>query len=90
MGDRKVVKSEKLPPEVVKVAQKMKAGEVSGLIPLGTAWTIIRVNAHTPPGKATFAEVKAKLTDDLQKQKYEHLRVGLDKRLHEGAQIQEL
>jgi parvulin-like peptidyl-prolyl isomerase len=90
MGDRKVVKSEKLPPEVVKVAQKMKAGEVSGLIPLGTAWTILRVNAHTPPGKATFAEVKAKLVDDLQKRKYEQLRVGLDKKLHENAQIEEI
>ena len=90
MGNRKVVKAEKLPPEVVKVAQKMKVGEVSGLIPLGTAWTIIRVNAHTPPGKATFAEVKVRLMGDLQKQKYEQLRVGLDKKLHQNAQIQEL
>ena len=90
MGDRHVVKSEKLPPEVVKVAQKMKAGEVSGLIPLGTAWTIIRVNAHTPPGKAKFVEVKARLMTDLKKQKYEQLTVGLDKRLHENAQIQEM
>jgi parvulin-like peptidyl-prolyl isomerase len=90
MGDRKVVKSENLPPEVVKIAQKMKPGEVSGLIPLGTAWTILRVNAHTPPGKKTFAEVKANLMDSLQKQKSEQLRVGLDKRLHQNAQIQEL
>jgi peptidyl-prolyl cis-trans isomerase SurA len=90
MGDRKLVKSEKLPPEVVKVAQKMKPGEVSGLIALGTAWTIVRVNAHTAPGKATFAAVKATLMSDLQKQKYEQLRVGLDKRLHQNAQIQEL
>ncbi len=51
MGDRKVVKSEKLPPEVVKVAQKMKAGEVSGLIPLGTAWTIIRVKCAHAAGE---------------------------------------
>ena len=90
MGDRKVVKSEKLPPEVVKVAEKMKPGEVSGLIPLGTAWTIIRVNAHTPPGKATFEAAKAELMTDMQKRKYEQLRVGLDKRLHQNAQIQEL
>ena len=90
MGDRKVVKSEKLPPEVVKVAEKMKPGEVSGLIPLGTAWTIIRVNAHTPPGKATFEAAKAELMADMQKRKYEQLRVGLDKRLHQNAQIQEL
>ena len=90
MGDRKVVKSGNLPPEVVKVAEKMKPGEVSGLIPLGTAWTIIRVNAHTPPGKATFDAAKAELMTDMQKRKYEQLRVGLDKRLHQNAQIQEL
>ncbi len=90
MGDRHVVKSDKLPPEVVTVAQKMKPGEVSGLIPLGTAWTIIRVNVHTPPGKATFAAVKATLMTDLQKQKFEQLRVGLDKKLHQNAQIQEM
>ena len=90
MGDRKVVKSGNLPPEVVTVAEKMKPGEVSGLIPLGTAWTIIRVNAHTPPGKATFEAAKAELMTDMQKRKYEQLRVGLDKRLHQNAQIQEL
>ena len=90
MGDRKVVKSGNLPPEVVTVAEKMKPGEVSGLIPLGTAWTIIRVNAHTPPGKATFDAAKAELMADMQKRKYEQLRVGLDKRLHLNAQIQEL
>lgn len=90
MGDRKTVAATKLPPEVVKVAEKMKVGDVSGLIPLGTAWTIVRLNAHTPPGKATFAAVKATLMKDMQKQKYEQLRVGLDKKLHENAQIQEL
>jgi parvulin-like peptidyl-prolyl isomerase len=90
MGERHVVEAGSLPPEVVKVAQKMKVGEVSGLIPLGTAWTIIRVNGHTPPGKATFASAKAKLMDDLQKRKYEQLRVGLDKRLHQGAKIEEV
>ncbi len=90
MGDRHVVASEKLPAEVVKVAQKMKPGEVSGLIALGTAFTIIRVNSHTPPGKAAFAQAKATLIDNLKKQKYEQLRVGLDKRLHQNAQIQEM
>jgi len=90
MGDRKVVTSDKLPPEVVKVAQKMKPGDVSGLIPLGSAWTIVRLNAHTPPGKSKFETVKSDLIPDLQKRKYEQLRVTLDKRLHEHAQIQEM
>ena len=90
MGDRHAVQADKLPQEIVKVAQKMKAGEVSGLIPLGTAWTIIRVNGHTPGGRASFTAVKATLMSDMQKKKYEGLRVALDKKLHEGAQIQEL
>lgn len=90
MGDRHTVTSEKLPPEVVKVIQKLKAGEVSGVIPLGTAWTIVRVNEHTPPGRASFAEAKPKLMTNLQKQKYESLRSGLGKRLREKASIEEL
>jgi peptidyl-prolyl cis-trans isomerase SurA len=90
MGDRHVVAATKLPAEVVKVAQTMKAGQVSGLIPLGSAWTIIRVNSHTPPGKKSFVEVKSKLMEELQKMKYEQLRVSLDKKLHEKAEIQEM
>jgi len=90
MGDRHKLAANKLPPEVVKAAQKMKVGEVSRLIPLGTAWTIIRLNGHEPAGKATFAAVKTTLMSDMQKQKYEQLRVALGKRLREGAEIQEM
>ena len=90
MGDRKSVPSANLPVEVVKVAQAMKVGDVSGLIQLGTAYTIVRLNAHGLPGKANFADVKSKLISSMQKEKYEHLRVELDKRLHQNATIQEL
>jgi parvulin-like peptidyl-prolyl isomerase len=68
----------------------MKPGDVSGLIKLGTAYTIVRLNAHLPAGKLTFREVKAKLIPTLQKDKYEKLRVALGKRLREKAKIQEL
>jgi hypothetical protein len=90
MGDRKAVAREKLPPEIVNVALAMKPGDVSGLIKLGTAYTIVRLNAHLPAGKLTFREVKAKLIPTLQKDKYEKLRVALGKRLREKAKIQEL
>ncbi len=90
MGDRKAVAREKLPTEVVNVALAMKPGEVSGLIQLGKAFTIVRLNAHLPAGKLAFAEVKAKLIPTLQKEKYEKLRVALDKRLHESAKVQEM
>jgi parvulin-like peptidyl-prolyl isomerase len=90
MGDRKVVKAENLPAEVVAALRLLKPGDVSGLIQLGTAYTILHLNAHTPPGKAKFADVKGELTDRLQKQKYEGLRVALGKRLRQNAKIQEL
>jgi peptidyl-prolyl cis-trans isomerase SurA len=90
MGDHKQVKPENLPPEVVQAVVATKPGEVSGLIPLGTAYTIIRLNAHTLPGKAMFADVKVELTGRLQKEKYEKLRVALGQRLRQNAKIQEL
>jgi hypothetical protein len=90
MGDRKVVKRESLPTEIIVPLRAMKPGDVSGLIQLGTAYTIVHLNAHTPPGKAKFADVKAELLDRLHKQKYENLRSGLGKQLRANAKIQEL
>jgi hypothetical protein len=90
MGDRKAVAAEKLPPEIVKVLHGMKPGEVSGLIKLGTAFTILRLNAYALPGKTKFETVRVELTAKLQKEKYEKLRVELGKRLHKTAKIEEL
>ncbi len=90
MGDRKLVTPDKLPPEVGKAMQALKPGEVSGLIQLGTAYTIIRLNAHNAPGKPKFDDVKTELISTMQKGKYEQLRVALGKRLRQNANIQEL
>src|ERR1035437_8889896 len=90
MGDHKVVKREKLPPEVVKAAQAMKAGDVSPLLQLGTAYSMFRLNAHSLPGETKFADVKADLTVKLQKQKYANLRMALGKQLRHNAKIQEM
>jgi parvulin-like peptidyl-prolyl isomerase len=88
MGDRKAVESEKLPPPVVTAAREMRPGEVSELIQLGTAYTLFRLNAHTPAGTTPFDEVKAKLVTDLQKEKNEQLRSSLNKRLRKTAKIE--
>lgn len=90
MGDRKSVEREKLPPPVVKAALTMKPGQVSDLIPLGSAYTLFRLNAHIPAGVTPFQEVKAKLLTDLQKQKNEQLRAGLNQRLRKAAKIEVL
>ena len=90
MGDHKVVPAAKLPPQVIKAFQAMKPGEVSALIQIESAYTIVRLNAHTPAHKQSFEEVKAQLTNDLQKQKYEQLRVNLDKQLRAKAKIEKV
>jgi parvulin-like peptidyl-prolyl isomerase len=88
MGDHKVVTKEKLPPQIIKAFQTMKAGDVSGLIQIETAYTIVRLNAHTLAHKQSFEEVKAQLRDELQKQKYEQSRVNLAKQLRAKAKIE--
>jgi parvulin-like peptidyl-prolyl isomerase len=90
MGDRKVVEREKLPPQVVKAALAMKPGEVSDLIQLGPAYTLFRLNAHVAAGITPFAEVKAKLMSDLEKQRTEQLRSALDQKLRKNAKIEVL
>jgi parvulin-like peptidyl-prolyl isomerase len=90
MGDRKAVAAEKLPPEIVKVLHGMKPGEVSGVIKLGTAYTILRLNAYAPPGKTKFETVRVELTAKLQKEKYEKLRVALGNQLRKNAKVEEL
>ncbi|HET6181611.1 MAG TPA: peptidyl-prolyl cis-trans isomerase [Candidatus Sulfotelmatobacter sp.] len=88
MGDHKVVPGDKLPPQVVKALQTMQSGQVTGLIQIETAFTIIRLNAHTPPRKKPLAEVKTDLKTELQKTKYEKLRSNLAKQLRAKAKIE--
>jgi parvulin-like peptidyl-prolyl isomerase len=88
MGDHKAVEKDKLPPQVIKVFLSMKPGQVSDLIQIEQAYTIVRLNAHTPGGKRAFDEVKNPLRADLQKEKYEKLRVGLDQRLRSQAKVE--
>jgi parvulin-like peptidyl-prolyl isomerase len=90
MGDHQAVDRDKLPPEIVKAALGMKPGQVSDLLQLGNFYTFFRLNAHTPAGKAPFELVKDRLRKDLEKEKYERLRAGLDKKLRENAKVQEL
>jgi peptidyl-prolyl cis-trans isomerase SurA len=88
MGDHKVVEKDKLPPQVVKAFLSIKPGQVSDLIQIEQAYTIVRLNAHVPAGKYSFDEVKNNLRTELQKQKYEKLRSGLDKKLRAQAKVE--
>lgn len=88
MGDHKPVVAAQLPPEIVKIVQTMKPGDVSGLIQLGNAYTIVRLEAHLPAGKIPFADVKDSLQKQLQQQKVEQLRSALGKELRSKAKIE--
>src|SRR5579862_8580427 len=88
MGEHKITPADKLPPQVVKALRGAKPGQVSGLIQIENAYTIVRASAYTPARKQPFAEVKAGLRDELQKQKYEKLRSGLAKQLRAKAKIE--
>lgn len=88
MGEHKITPADKLPPQVVKALRGAKPGQVSGLIQIENAYTIVRASAYTPARKQPFAEVKAGLKDELQKAKYEKLRSGLAKSLRAKAKIE--
>ncbi len=90
MGDHKPVEASTLPPPILKVAATMKPGDVSDLIRMGSYYTIFRLEARTPAGTTPFAEVKAKLQADLQKQKTEQLRSALAQKLRKNAKIETL
>jgi parvulin-like peptidyl-prolyl isomerase len=90
MGDHKAVEKDKLPPQVVKALLAMKPGQITDVIQIEQAYTIIRLNAHAPAGKKSFEAVKSDLRPELQKSKYEQLRAGLDKRLRANAKVEML
>jgi foldase protein PrsA len=90
LGDHKPQAREQLPPEIVKAVLALQPGQVSELIQLGDAYTIIRLIAHVPAGKSAFAEVKAKVQADLEKERTEQLRAALGKKLRQNAQIERL
>jgi peptidyl-prolyl cis-trans isomerase SurA len=88
MGDHKVVGRDKLPPQVLKALAAIQPGQITGLIQIESAYTIIRLNAHTAAGKQSLDQVKSDLKVTLQKSKYEKLRSGLAKQLRAKAKIE--
>ena len=89
-GQHKSTPVNQLPPEVVKVFETMKPGDVSGVIQVGKVFTILRLNVHTPAGEEKFEDVRTKLARDLQQSKINQLRAALDQKLRQNAKIEEL
>jgi peptidyl-prolyl cis-trans isomerase SurA len=90
MGQHKPVPIDQLAPQVVKAMLAMKPGDVSDVIQIEQAYTIVRLDEHTPAGEAKFEDVKAQLEKDLQQNKKNQLQAALDKKLRQNAKIEEM
>jgi parvulin-like peptidyl-prolyl isomerase len=90
MGDHKIIGRDKLPPQIVQAFSTMQPGQVSGLIQIESAYTIVRLNVHNMAKKQSLQEVKGDLKVELQKSKYEKLRSGLAKQLRAKAKVEEV
>jgi parvulin-like peptidyl-prolyl isomerase len=90
MGFHKSVERASMPPAMAQIALSLKPDQVSDLIQVDNAYTIIKVNKHIPAGRAKFEDVKAGLRTELKKQKIEQSRSALDKKLHQNAKIEVL
>jgi parvulin-like peptidyl-prolyl isomerase len=90
MGDHKNVAGKDLPPEVLQAASKLQVGQISDLVQAEGAYTIIRLNAHTPARTQSFNELSKNLRAQLREQKTERLRREFDAKLRKGAKIEEL
>lgn len=89
MGQHRPVPVDQLAPQVVKALQAMHAGEISDVIQIEQAYTIVRLQEHTPPGKTKFEDAQAELQKELQQNKRNQLRAALDKALRQNAKIEE-
>ena len=90
MGQHKPMPVDQLSPPVLKAFKTMKPGDVTDILQLEQAYTIVRLNAHTPAGRTPFAEVRTALHKELQDSKRNQLRIALDKKLRQGARVQEM
>ena len=90
MGEHKLVERDKLPAEVVNATLALQPGQVSDVIHVDQALTIVRLIAHNPAGVQKFEAVKDSLSKQLQQAKTEQLRSGLDKKLRATAKVEVL
>jgi parvulin-like peptidyl-prolyl isomerase len=90
MGDHKTVDPTKIAPSVAQALSGLQPGQITGVVQVENAFTIVRLNKHIPAGKLKFEDVKDKLQKQLEKSKTNQIRATLDKKLKEKAKIEVL
>lgn len=89
MGQHRPVPVDQLAPPVLQALRAMKVGDISGVIQLDDACTIVRLGQHTPAGMTRFEDVKAALEKQLHEKRRNEMRAALDKKLRQNARIEE-
>ena len=89
MGQHKPLPVEELAPPVLKALRAMRPNDMSDLIQLEQAYTIVRLQVHTPVGQTKFEEVKGQLFTELQRTKKNQIQAALDQKLRQNAKIDE-
>ncbi len=89
MGQHKPEPVDQLPPPVVKTLAAMKVGDVSDLIQVEQAYTLLRLDQHSPAGMAKFEDVQAQLEKQMEQSKKNQVRAAFDKQLRQSAKIEE-
>ena len=88
MGDHHPLPAAQLPAEILQSASKLQAGQISGVIEVDRAFTIIRLNSRTAARTKEFGEVCDALRLEMEHKKSEQLRHELDARLRKNANIE--
>lgn len=89
MGQHRPVPVDQLAPQVLNALRAMKVGDISDVIQLDDAYTIVRLGQHTPSGMTKFEDVKAPLETQMHENKRNQLRAALDRKLRQNAQVEE-
>jgi peptidyl-prolyl cis-trans isomerase SurA len=90
MGNHRAVPRAQLAPQVVQALLALKEGQITGLLQLDQAYTIVRLNKHSLAGTQKFEDVKDQIRKELKDKKTNQLRAALDKRLRQNAKIETL
>lgn len=90
LGQHKPVPVDQLAPQVLAPLKHMKPGEMTGLIQLDQAYTIVRLNQHTPAGRTPFLEVRTQLQKELHEKKRNQLRAAFNSKLRASATVEEM
>jgi parvulin-like peptidyl-prolyl isomerase len=90
MGDHKSIDRTQISPALVEALTALQPGQVSNVIQIENAFTIVRLNKYTPAGKLKFEDVKDKLQKQLERIKTNQVRASLGKKLKQKAKIEVL